>query len=170
MTPLHSLCPPHPPKMGVSRFKFYFPQCFHDSRMRRGRQAFSVVKRKVKKKIKVVEGRGFARIGGEDNRINQQVTEMLSCHLSPGQRSALTSQVCASARFDLSAWHALCYNNALLLFPLFPPRKKKKKEITNRQHCKNEADARTYSHIHTCKQLREDEKKSVQRGRGQVQG
>ena len=37
-------------------------------------------------------------IGREDNRINQQVTEMLSCHLTLRRGSALTSQVCASAR------------------------------------------------------------------------
>lgn len=57
--------------------------------------------RRVKKRIKVMEGRDGVVGGGgirrEDNRINQQVTETLSCHLSLRQRSALTSQVCASA-------------------------------------------------------------------------
>lgn len=106
------------------------------------------MKRKVKKKIKVVEGRGSGRIGGEDNRINQQVTEMLSCHLSPGQRSALTSQVCASASLWSFAWHALCYNNALLFFWRKKKRKEKKSQ-TDTSARMRQMHACTHTHLQT---------------------
>lgn len=53
-----------------------------------------------KKRIKVTEGRWgsmYEKLEKEDNRINQQVTEILSCHLTLREGLVLMSQVCASA-------------------------------------------------------------------------
>lgn len=42
---------------------------------------------------------GWEKVSGEveDNQMKEQVTEILSCHLTPREGLAITSQVCASA-------------------------------------------------------------------------